>query len=419
MSVSTKISIPNTSLSPATATSKSYTLYHLTLPHPLRTLTLPKRYSDFLALHNALCAQASTPPPAPFPPKSYLTSTISSPALTERRRQALETYCQRIATDPDPRWRETTAWKAFLELPAGSNSTSAHHTSTALVGDAGGASTAGTARGPIRTSTAWLARLADAKGLLRAARQAVARREQQDSAGTADGGWSGGSGGGGGGGGGASSWHEAGAEAKKALVRAGTLVAELERGLDVLARGEDGAEIVAEGEVRRRRDVLAGVRKERDALERVVGAGVGAGVSGALRAAPAGGGESSISMVGGGVGSAGKAEQDKSALLAGAPVRSQGGGGRRRVLGAAPIPETTQTRELDNEGVLQLQKQIMEQQDEDVLDLAKVVRRMREMGVQINDELDVQKAMLDMVDEDVDRVAGKVKIAKKRVGEIK
>ncbi|OCL06799.1 hypothetical protein AOQ84DRAFT_296300, partial [Glonium stellatum] len=90
----------------------------------------------------------------------------------------------------------------------------------------------------------------------------------------------------------------------------------------------------------------------------------------------------------------------------------------RRVLGA-PAKETERTRELDNEGVLQLQKQVMAEQDEDLVDLAKVARRMREMGVQINEELVLQNQMLGLLDEDVDRVEGKMKVAKKRIDKIK
>jgi len=41
------------------------------------------------------------------------------------------------------------------------------------------------------------------------------------------------------------------------------------------------------------------------------------------------------------------------------------------------------------------------------------------MGIAINEELEDQIKMLERVDEDVDRVKGKIDIAKKRVGKIK
>ncbi|KAF2236387.1 hypothetical protein EV356DRAFT_512987 [Viridothelium virens] len=396
MSQGPDLTIPTTSLS---ETSKPYTLYHIHLPHPLRTLVLQKRYSDFLDLHSSLSTQAGTPPPAPLPPKTWFGSTVSSPTLTESRRRGLEIYLQAIATSPDSQWRSTSAWQSFLSLPSNPFSTSLTSSSTVPT----------TNRPTIRTSAHWLDAHTTLKTQLRDARQAIARREQRETS--------------------VAAAHEASAEAKKALVRAGTLIAELERGLRTLQEGDSG-EKLAEGEVRRRRDMLSGARKEREALESVLSStmpragGGGGGGGGMGAAAKENGGVSSPGGAVGGVKSSGAATAaDKSALLSGAPSQHQQGGagrgGRRRVLGAAPVPETVQTRELDNEGVLQLQQQIMSQQDEDVVDLAKVVRRMREMGVQINDELDVQKAMLDMVDEDVERVDGKIKIAKKRVGEIK
>jgi regulator of vacuolar morphogenesis len=88
-----------------------------------------------------------------------------------------------------------------------------------------------------------------------------------------------------------------------------------------------------------------------------------------------------------------------------------------RVLGA-PVPETDKTRQLDNEGVVQLQRQLMQDQDLDVEELAKIVRRQREMGLAIHGELELQNEMLDRVDKDVDRVKGKIDIAKKRVSKI-
>jgi len=99
--------------------------------------------------------------------------------------------------------------------------------------------------------------------------------------------------------------------------------------------------------------------------------------------------------------------QHKQALLGTQPKQG-------RVLGK----ETTRTRELDNQGVLQLQKQMMEDQDMDVEGLRKIVARQKELGIAINNELEVQNEMLKMVDDDVTRVQGKIEIAKKRIGKI-
>ena len=85
-----------------------------------------------------------------------------------------------------------------------------------------------------------------------------------------------------------------------------------------------------------------------------------------------------------------------------------------RVLGK----ESGRTRALDNQGVLQLQQQMMEEQDEDVLVLARAVARQKELGQQIQEELVVQNEMLGLLDEDVTRVQGKMDVARKRIGKI-
>ena len=69
--------------------------------------------------------------------------------------------------------------------------------------------------------------------------------------------------------------------------------------------------------------------------------------------------------------------------------------------------------------MLQLQKQKMAEQDLDVDELRKIVQRQKELGVQINEELEVQNEMLRMVDDDATRVKDKIDIARKRVSKIK
>lgn len=82
------------------------------------------------------------------------------------------------------------------------------------------------------------------------------------------------------------------------------------------------------------------------------------------------------------------------------------------------MKETERTRELDNSGVLQLQKQVMQEQDEDVLSLGKTVAKLKDMGIMINEELAIQNEMLGLVGEDVDRVQGKIDVARNRIKKI-
>ena len=81
--------------------------------------------------------------------------------------------------------------------------------------------------------------------------------------------------------------------------------------------------------------------------------------------------------------------------------------------------ETAQTRELDNAGVLQLQKQLMADQDLDAQILGQAVGRQKELAVAIAAELEEQNEMLKLVDEDVDRVQAKIGVASKRIGKIR
>lgn len=152
---------------------------------------------------------------------------------------------------------------------------------------------------------------------------------------------------------------------------------------------------VGAGELRRRRDLLGSAKVEREGLEKLA-------VSLAVKNQGSSGGNGSVTAT----------PQDKANLFGPGVSKPSG-----RVLGA-PVPETERTRELDNEGVLQLQKQMMEDQDMDIEELAKIVRRQKEMGLAIHSELELQNEMLARVDEDAGRVQKKIEVAKKRVGKI-
>jgi regulator of vacuolar morphogenesis len=60
----------------------------------------------------------------------------------------------------------------------------------------------------------------------------------------------------------------------------------------------------------------------------------------------------------------------------------------------------------------------MREQDLDVQDLTAIVRRMKDMGIAINEELVDQGQLLDVLDQDVDRVGAKIDVAKKRIRKI-
>lgn len=365
------LKIPSTETTTSPDSSKPYTVYHIIIETPLRTQTLAKRYSDFEALHKELVAQVGSAPPAALPGKSWFTRTVNNPELTEERRKGLQGYLQAIeASSTESKWRNSSAYKTFLGFSTGSQSSGRR--ASVLEEEA-----LGPAAKPAMSSHQWLDLHNELKGHIQSARLALAKRDQASSV---------------------TLQHESGAQAKKWLVKSHTTILRLDEGLRGLSEGKNGVEKLGEGELRRRRDLLARARKERDALEGVLNSWVTR--SSAAKRSPSP--ESTSSSL-------------KTATMPGAFSAAPSSG--RRVLGA-PAKETERTRELDNAGVLQLQQQIMKEQDLDVEDLAVVVRRMKEMGVAINEELVEQGQLLDVLDQDVDRVGGKIDVAKKRIKKI-
>ncbi|KAI4681716.1 uncharacterized protein J4E84_007311 [Alternaria hordeiaustralica] len=387
-----KISIPTTQ-EQTPEQGKAYTSYTIKIEHPFprAATTLQKRYSDFSALDSSLRSEVGTAPPAPLPPKSWLGgflglgTTTSTPEAIEKRRVGLETYLRAIESAEDGRWRVSKAYKQFLELGEkdGANGKKAAGFPGSQFG-----------KDRVRDSSDWLDKHSELKSNLQDARRWLTKREQATAA---------------------TAQHEAAANAKKSLVRAGTLISALEEGLSRLGgsgkkTSDDwSGDKLGDGEIRRRKDMISGLRKERDGLDSVLN-------SMAVKAAISGSGTSSTPSTSS---SAAVTESQKAGLFSSRNTSNTKSSSSRRVFGGPPAQETDKTRELDNEGVLQLQQQIIQEQDEDLVDLSTVVRRMKEMGVQINTEIVEQNAMLGLFEEDVERVDGKIRIAKKRVDKIR
>ncbi|PNY29184.1 Vacuolar morphogenesis protein 7 [Tolypocladium capitatum] len=352
-----EIAIPSTSVSDK-GSSKPFTFYNITLRLPLRSYVVRKRYSDVAELHSALVEQVGASPPAPLPGKHWLKSTVKSAKLTRDRQLGLEQYLKSIAEMPDRRWWDTSAWRSFLNLPSPSTTNSAVSAAGMVSSAATGAADPGT----------WLDMHREMKHCLHEARQCLSRRD-----GAADGGNS-------------TAAAEAGAAAKRAIVKAGTLIVSLSDGL---RRMQESTKL-GDGELRRRRDLVAAARMEREGLEKL---------SNSMPSSSSGPGR-----VNDGQGRSSASE--KAELLR--------GGKPGRVLGA-PLPETERTRELDNQGVLMLQKQEMQAQDEQVEQLAAIIQRQKEIGLKINEEVEAQSEMLDRVDQDATRLQGKVTVANNRI----
>jgi regulator of vacuolar morphogenesis len=187
---------------------------------------------------------------------------------------------------------------------------------------------------------------------------------------------------------------EASSAANKVLLKAGVLVSSLSEGLGKIQESNR----LGEGELRRRRDMVSSARMERDGLEKLSRTIATPSSSSNTRNIYQ---PNSLSFA------AEKSAEQAAAFRSGRPA-----GGR--VLGA-PLPETVKTRELDNEGVLVLQKQEMASQDEAIDQLTAVIRRQKAMGIQIKNEVDEQTEMLTALDQDVDRVNGKLSVARNRL----
>jgi hypothetical protein len=126
-----------------------HTVYAILVVLPVRSWTVYRRYSEFLSLHQALSQglNGSNPPPAPFPPKHAARRTLN--AITglggllprgesakeaedlhsKERKDGLERYLRAIVASVDNSWRETEAFKDFLELPKIQSNTSTNRVS--------------------------------------------------------------------------------------------------------------------------------------------------------------------------------------------------------------------------------------------------------------------------------------------------
>ncbi|KAF2964954.1 hypothetical protein GQX73_g8610 [Xylaria multiplex] len=361
-----EITIPTTSLYTPTDKSKPYTLYNITLRLPLRTYVVQKRYSEFATLHSTLTALVGIPPPSALPAKSWFKSTLNSPELTEDRRRRLEAYLRAIAESPDRRWRDTPAWRAFLNLPSlNSTGNSAVSVRTGYGIPNRDAANAAAAQDP----GTWLDLHAEMKRDFQEARRCLARRDTATENSVA---------------------LEAGSAAKKALVKAGGLLACLRDGLKAM----EDVRRLGDGEIRRRKDLLAAARVDREDLDKLSST-ISATIKATAKGVPS--------------------AADKASLIGNAATTAAKG--RGRVLGA-PLPETEQTRELDNQGVAQLQRQMMDDQDRDVEALNKIIRRQREMAEAIHREVEEQIEELGQVNSQADVLAGKVRVAKDRTKKI-
>lgn len=187
--------------------------------------------------------------------------------------------------------------------------------------------------------------------------------------------------------------HSASAAAKRCLVLAGTKVTSLQNTLNAIETEKDRGRVgLGDGEIRRRRDLIRELNAEILGLERL---------------------SQSIATQRTTLSVPNASEKHPNPLFTQqAPAVST-----RRVFGAPP-PETERTKGLENDELLQLQTTVMKEQDEQMDDFLRQVRRTRGIAEQIHEELDSQVELLGGLEEDVERVGGKLRRATKRADKL-
>ncbi|EIN13683.1 syntaxin [Punctularia strigosozonata HHB-11173 SS5] len=343
---------------------KPHVVYRIEIQANVRSWQMWRRYSEFVDLHTELTKSTGSEPPAALPPKHVLSIFRSKddPKLMEERRAGLETYLRAILSAKDDKWRESFAFRDFIGVPVGKGATDA--------GIAGG----GSYSGQQFTSSSWLEEHADLQTGLRDIRAEINKRDALSDRGDVSGA------------------HAANVQAKKRLAGVFSRVGALGKGLETL-----GMAGMAEGELRRRTDMVSRLQDECEALAKMVSVARNTSRMNAMtepRQAP---------------------QSDRAALMGG----TAGANKPRRVFGQpAPVQETEETRPLDDVGLLQLQRQKMDQQDEQVSGLSAILQRQKQLGLAISNEIREQISILEDLDNEVDQVGGKLTNAKRQLNQL-
>ncbi|KAF9999592.1 hypothetical protein BGZ80_003469 [Entomortierella chlamydospora] len=451
---------------------KPHTVYQVEVHAAVRTWSVWKRYSEFEQLHERFMELfPDNPPPLQLPQKHWWQSTMDNPELLEERRGGLEAYLRGILSHRDDRWRLTHEWNEFLAVPVGRSQADLFAGGPGVRGPATTAAAASKGAEPhgasllshlnifgfagygsssqpaaeqesqanpvmtpapapqFFTTESWLEEFRTLQGIAREVRSLINRRETH--LGRSE----------------ISASHNCTIQSKKLLTSLGLRIPALENGLTTLAMGKPGGggrgSVMSDGELRRRQDMLSELKDEREVLTKLVIAnrqndGV-VGYQGAGSNVPASPGDrnallvskSSGNLLGGSPASSIRGNADNFSL---AESTLNGGGSitsvttsssrmpnSRRVFGRVVqtiTQETSQTRGLDNEGLLLLQQEQMKQQDDHIEQFNAILQRQKHIGLAIGQELDNQIQLLDELDRDVDRTTLKLGIVNKKIGKI-
>ena len=331
---------------------KPHIVYRVEVQTSVRSWQIWRRYSEFVDLHNELIKTTGSTPPMQLPPKHIFTLHKNDEKILQERRTGLEAYLRALVSSKEGQWRETRAFNEFLGVPTGRNA------NTKL------------AEGSQFTLSSWLDEHSELQSLVRDIRADVNKRNSLADMGDV------------------TASHSSNVHAKKKLVALLDRVGLLAAGLEAL-----GTQGMAQGELQRRTDMVARLQDDCEKLGKMVIASRQARRAQTLPhqrdSAP---------------------QEDRNALLSTSPRNDSRPA--RRVFGAPP-QETDTTRPLDDHGLLQLQKDQMVQQDEQLTQLTTILRRQKDLGLAISQEIDEQNELLDSLTRDVDVIGGKLTSAQK------
>ncbi|KAF9104852.1 hypothetical protein BGX27_009924 [Mortierella sp. AM989] len=450
---------------------KPHTVYRVEVHAAVRTWSVWKRYSEFEQLHERFEELfPDNPPPQQLPTKHWWQSTMDNPELLEERRAGLETYLRGILSHRDDRWRLTHEWNDFLAVPVrrsqadlfaggpgvrgpattppASKGKESHAPSLLshlnIFGFAGHGSPepateqesqANPVLNPAPaphffTTESWLEEFRTLQGIAREVRSLINRRETHLGRNEI------------------SASHNCTIQSKKLLTSLGLRIPALENGLMTLAMGKPGGggrgSVMSDGELRRRQDLLSELKDEREVLTKLVIAsrqndGV-VGYQGAGSNVPANPGDRNALLVSRGASSPQLGSHSQVSVRGNADNFSlaestlNGGGSQmsgttsssrmpsaRRVFGRVVqnlTQETSETRGLDNEGLLLMQQEQMKHQDDHIEQFNAILQRQKHIGMAIGQELDNQIQLLDELDRDVDRTTLKLGLVNKKIGKI-
>ncbi|CAG8703260.1 27458_t:CDS:2 [Dentiscutata erythropus] len=341
---------------------KPHIVYRVEVHAEVRTWSIWKRYSEFDELNDKFIRLfPNNPPPFEIPAKHIFQSTLGNPVLVEERRRGLEDYLRGILFHKDDRWRETEEWKEFLSIPTGR---------------------------PLDTTTmysseSWLDEYHQVQALTKEIRSLINRRETHIARNEVQ------------------ASHNCSVQAKKSLTTLGVRTSQLESGLIGLAKGtgRDG-KIMSEGELRRRQDLLNDLKDEKDTLTKLVMANR-PDINKATKPA------SSVDRAA--LFRTPSRQHSHPQVFQKAPPTSRRVFGNTRAMTVMPA-ETEVTRGLDNEGLVELQRKTMEDQDRHAEQFSSILNRHKHIGVAIGQELEFQNRLLTELSENVDQTANKLRI---------